>query len=157
MRRRRFRWSNLPLNEAHVAGFGLGLVLTFVKPWHLFTVASIGHVVGWPLVLAGLSVVLWGMRTAQDLELDRPAELVTRGPWAVIRNPMYAAATLVYLGAAFVANIAWPLVFLPAVLLVTHLEVLGEERRLDAQFGDGYRRYAAQVPRYLGRSRADSG
>jgi hypothetical protein len=46
MRRRHFRWSNLPLNEAHVAGFGLGLVLTFVKPWHLFTVAWIGHVVG---------------------------------------------------------------------------------------------------------------
>jgi protein-S-isoprenylcysteine O-methyltransferase Ste14 len=62
---------------------------------------------------------------------------------------MYVAWTVSYLGAATVAGTAWPLLFLPAVLLVTHVVVLREERTLDRRFGAAYRSYTTSVRRYL--------
>jgi protein-S-isoprenylcysteine O-methyltransferase Ste14 len=62
---------------------------------------------------------------------------------------MYVAATAVYAGIALVADAAWPLLLLPAVLLATHLVVVGEERSLEARFGAGYRSYKVSVRRYV--------
>jgi protein-S-isoprenylcysteine O-methyltransferase Ste14 len=62
---------------------------------------------------------------------------------------MYVAWTLGYVGVAFVAGTAWPLLLLPAVLAVTQTVVLWEERSLERRFGDSYRSYRASVRRYL--------
>ena len=62
---------------------------------------------------------------------------------------MYLAWTLGYAGVALVTGTAWPLLLLPVVLVVTHLEVLREERSLERRFGDAYRSYKASVRRYL--------
>jgi protein-S-isoprenylcysteine O-methyltransferase Ste14 len=101
------------------------------------------------LLLAGLGLAAWAVRSAADIDLERPDQLVRRGPYAVSRNPMYVASALVYLGIALVAGSAWPLVLLPAVLLATHVVVLREERVLDARFGAAYRSYKGSVRRYL--------
>ena len=83
------------------------------------------------------------------MDLARPGQLVRGGPYAFSRNPMYVAATAVYLGVALVADAAWALLLLPAVLLATHLVVVREERSLSTRFGDGFRSYRASVRRYL--------
>jgi protein-S-isoprenylcysteine O-methyltransferase Ste14 len=62
---------------------------------------------------------------------------------------MYVAWTLGYVGVALVAGTAWSLLLLPAVLAVTQMVVLGEERSLERRFGDSYRSYRASVRRYL--------
>jgi protein-S-isoprenylcysteine O-methyltransferase Ste14 len=101
------------------------------------------------LILAGLWLAAWGMRAAGDVDLERPDQLVRSGPYAFSRNPMYIASTLVYVGIAFVANAAWPLLLLPVVLLVTHIVVVREERSLERRFGAAYRSYKTSVRRYL--------
>jgi protein-S-isoprenylcysteine O-methyltransferase Ste14 len=60
---------------------------------------------------------------------------------------MYVARTVVYVGVALVANAAWPMLFLPVVLLVTHIVVVREERSLERQFGAAYRSYETSVRR----------
>jgi protein-S-isoprenylcysteine O-methyltransferase Ste14 len=43
----------------------------------------------------------------------------------------------------------WPLLLLPAVLVVTQVAVLREERSLERRFGAAYRSYKTSVRRYL--------
>jgi protein-S-isoprenylcysteine O-methyltransferase Ste14 len=143
-----WRWANVPLPQAHVAGLGVGFLLQLIASWRLFWSFWISHAFGWPLILGGLWVAAWAVRAAADVDLERPDQLVRRGPYTFSRNPMYVAWTVVYVGVALVANAAWPLLFLPVVLLVTHIVVVREERSLKRQFGPAYRSYETSVRRY---------
>lgn len=76
-------------------------------------------------------------------------ELRTSGIYAISRNPMYASF--------FFMNTA-TFLFLPSVLLlivmlygmiVHHFIILGEEKFLENEFGDEYRKYKATVSRYF--------
>jgi protein-S-isoprenylcysteine O-methyltransferase Ste14 len=144
-----WRWGNIPIPEGHLAGLGTGILLQVVAPWRLPCPAWVGHGCGWPLLLVGLALGTWAVRTAAGVDLDRPGQLVASGPYAHSRNPMYVAWTVGYVGAALVAGTAWPLLLLPVVLVVTQVVVLREERSLERRFGVAYRNYKASVRRYL--------
>jgi protein-S-isoprenylcysteine O-methyltransferase Ste14 len=144
-----WRWGNIPIPQAQLAGLGIGLLLQVVRPWSLPWPAWIGQLGGWPLILAGLWLGAWAVRAAASVDLERPDQLVDTGPYAFSRNPMYLAWTVDYVGVALVAGTAWPLLLLPAVLVVTQVVVLGEERSLERRFGSAYRSYKASVRRYL--------
>jgi protein-S-isoprenylcysteine O-methyltransferase Ste14 len=144
-----WRWGNVPIPETHLVGLGAGIGLQVVRPWNLPWPGWAGHGFGWPLIVAGVGLGTWAVRAAADVGLDRPDELVVRGPYASSRNPMYVAWTLGYVGVALVAGTAWPLLLLPAVLVATQVLVVREERSLERRFGAAYRRYKASVRRYL--------
>jgi protein-S-isoprenylcysteine O-methyltransferase Ste14 len=76
--------------------------------------------------------------------------LVIEGPYRYSRNPDYLGQVLVYVGLSVVANRLWPLILLPACLvLIRNGVVEREERYLGRRFGKAYRAYAARVPRWL--------
>lgn len=76
--------------------------------------------------------------------------LITEGPFARSRNPIYVGNTLLMLGAGLLAGIAW---FLPlglaAAFTVQKLAIEREERHLAARFGADWDAYAARTPRWL--------
>jgi protein-S-isoprenylcysteine O-methyltransferase Ste14 len=144
-----WRWRNIPIPQAHLAGLGTGTLLQVVTRWSLPWPAWISHGCGWLLILAGLWLGAWAVRAAASVDLERPNQLVQSGPYAFSRNPMYVAWTLGYVGAALVAGTAWPLLLLPVVLVVTHVVVLREERSLERRLGAAYRTYKTSVRRYL--------
>jgi protein-S-isoprenylcysteine O-methyltransferase Ste14 len=146
---RAWRWGNVPIPEAHLAGLGTGILLQVVRPWRLPWPGWIGQASGWPLLLAGLWLGAWAVRAASSVDLERPDQLVDSGPYASSRNPMYVAWTAGYVGAALVTGTAWPLLLLPVVLAATQVAVLREERSLERRFGNAYRSYKASVRRYL--------
>ena len=76
-------------------------------------------------------------------------ELRTSGIYRISRNPMYAS--FIFLNTA-------TFLYLPSILLlgimiygmiVHHYIILGEEKFLENKFGDKYRNYKVQVPRYF--------
>ena len=144
-----WRWGNIPIPQAHLAGLGTGILLQVVRPWRLLWPAWIGLGAGSTLILAGLWLGVWAVRAAAGVDLDRPNQLIDSGPYASSRNPMYLAWTVGYAGVALVAGTAWPLLLLPAVLALTHVAVIREERFLERCFGAAYRYYKASVRRYL--------
>lgn len=144
-----WRWRNVPIPEAHLAGLGAGIVLHVFVARRLFPAGMMGHALGWPLIVTGLSVAVWATIAAGRVDLERPDRIVVSGPYARTRNPMYVAWTLIYAGIAFVVNIVWPLIILPIVLLLTHLQILREERELEGRFGVEYRTYRAGTRRYV--------
>lgn len=77
------------------------------------------------------------------------------GPYARLRNPLYVANALITGGLALLA--AGPVVMavvLAVVALIYDVAVRHEEEALTAAFGDEYREYRRQVPRWLPRLRA---
>lgn len=76
--------------------------------------------------------------------------LVTGGPFAVVRNPIYSGMIPFGLGTALMAPN--PVTFAGAALVLLALEVqtrLIEEPHLLRQHGDEYARYAARVGRFF--------
>ena len=125
------------------------------EPFRLFPEFWIGNAAGWPLVLAAAVLVIWAQRTmaraGESSNVYRPTgAIISTGPYSFTRNPMYLAITLLYTGIAFLVNTAWPLVLLPAVLmLIQHGVIHREERYLESKLGPEYAQYRAKVRRWL--------
>jgi protein-S-isoprenylcysteine O-methyltransferase Ste14 len=72
--------------------------------------------------------------------------LVTTGPHAFTRNPMYLAMALAYAGLALLADSLIALALLAPLLLVVQFGVIArEERFMEATFGDAYCAYKKRV------------
>jgi len=81
--------------------------------------------------------------------LDPPRRLVSSGPYAIIRNPMYAGAALAMSGAALFYGSWWLLGYVVFFFTVTHLFVVTyEEPTLRGTFGEAYAEYRAGVARW---------
>lgn len=81
---------------------------------------------------------------------DPPVHLVVRGPYRVVRNPMYLGMVLVNLGWAVLLGSVGVLEYAALVWVGFHLFVLGvEEPGLGARFGADYAAYCAAVRRWL--------
>lgn len=144
-----WRFSNVPVPEAHVLGLLMGGLLHALQPRSVARRSRIARLGGIVLIVTGLGTVGWAVRAVGDADVDHPTELVTTGPYAASRNPMYVAWTVLYGGVSLAANTLWPLLLLPAVVVATHVAIRREERRLEAVFGEEYRDYQVDVPRYL--------
>lgn len=139
------------------AALAIGLVFEREAPLALLPAGAAAY--GTPMaamLLAGgaalaVSVAAcFRMRHTTLNPVGEPSSLVVDGPFRATRNPIYVAVTIIVLGVSVWRNTAWPVVFLPAPLLVLHLAIIPfEERSLAAQFGDDYRAYCARVRRWL--------
>jgi len=90
--------------------------------------------------------------------LDKDSRLITAGPFAYCRNPLYVGNFLVV--AAF-ALMSGRLIALPVMLLfwmLTHAPTVAcEEDILREKFGEQFEEYRRRVPRWLPRLRAFCG
>ena len=96
----------------------------------------------------GLALHAWSFTTLRQWWVgDR---LCTRGPFRLVRHPMYAAwITLIAPGVALMLN-RWIFVLcLAALHPVWHALVQREECIMESLFGDVYRDYAARTGRFL--------
>jgi protein-S-isoprenylcysteine O-methyltransferase Ste14 len=123
------------------------------------------HVIGIALASAGIAITLFAQLAMGDgwrigVDPGERTELVTHGPFALVRNPIYAAMIPSFWGVALLAaNIV---TLAGALLLVAALELqtrLVEEPYLAAVHGEVYAAYAARVGRFaptIGRRRLDA-
>jgi protein-S-isoprenylcysteine O-methyltransferase Ste14 len=102
-------------------------------------------------LLASAAVVLEFRKAATAVSPLRPTtQLVRSGPYRYSRNPDYIGQTLLYVGIALALNTWWPLFLLPPTLVAVHFGVIRrEERYLEAKFGQDYRDYKNQTPRWV--------
>lgn len=78
-------------------------------------------------------------------------ELLTDGPFAVVRHPRYLGALLGMVGFALICNYFWLYVVIAASIPLGWLLVVLEERELTKRFGDEYVEYCRSVPRFFPR------
>ena len=120
--------------------------------WQVAGVAM--GILGGALALACVLVfALFGKGTPAPF--DPPRRLVVRGPYRMVRNPMYVGAGLALAGAAMFYQSLALLGYLAALTVVTHLFVVGyEEPTLRRTFGHEYDAYCARTGRWWPRGSA---
>jgi protein-S-isoprenylcysteine O-methyltransferase Ste14 len=143
--------------------FGVPVLAALALQWRLPLSLPRGNLApilvlgGAPLVALGAPLVV---RARRELaRYDQPTDpghptsrLVTTGVFAISRDPLYLGGAGILAGIALMLNLPWVLVLLPLSLVACrYLLIAPEERYLAARFGADYRRYAASVPRWLGR------
>jgi protein-S-isoprenylcysteine O-methyltransferase Ste14 len=116
------------------------------------------QVLGVVLLLVGLRLFVASLRRFATegrgtlAPWDPPSELVIRGPYRFVRNPMISGVALLLLGEAAVLrsgpHAEWAGLFL-AINAVYF--PLFEEPQLEARFGEPYREYCRHVRRFLPR------
>ncbi len=143
------KWRNFPFPETYIAPLLLGVVIDFIFPQILIANSIVPFVLGTPLMLAGLLIIYGAVRAVGSQEVDGPTTLITSGPYAWSRNPMYVGWAFIYIGATCVINSLWLLILFPVALVLTHFVVLREEKALRDLFDDGYSEYCHHVRRYI--------
>lgn len=123
-------------------------------------VAALPVLLGLVLIAAGFVLWLWTVRLFARVgkgtlaPWDPTRRLVVRGPYRHLRNPMITAVLAVLAGEAALFG-SVPLLIWGAVFFgLNHAWfVLHEEPGLERRFGDDYRAYKRNVPRWLPRWR----
>lgn len=119
--------------------------------------------VGAVLIVAGLAVLGFAIR---HLSLRRafgteiyasPAEsvLVTTGPYAYVRNPLYLGATVALIGWTVLLHSV--ILAVATALMIIHFALVAkwEERELLSRLGDRYDTYRRATPLFFPRLRSD--
>lgn len=144
------------------ASLFIGLVLVFlparVLSWSGITpIPMIGawQVVGMMVAGLGAAIALWCILTFVILgkgtpaPFDPPRRLVVRGPYRIVRNPMYVGAGLALAGAAMFYKSIPLLSYAGLFGLITHVFVVFyEEPTLRRTFGNDYEVYCGHVGRW---------
>jgi protein-S-isoprenylcysteine O-methyltransferase Ste14 len=126
------------------------IVVPFI--WH-GAMATSSWTFGTLFVAFGETVRLWGVAAAGAETRRRSravTRLVTHGPFAWMRNPLYAGNFFIWAGFIVIAGIER---FLPIAVAMFALEyatiVRYEEAVLEATFGEEYLRYKRRTTRWL--------
>ena len=104
----------------------------------------------------GVAVILWcewdfaTFGRGTPFPLDAPKQLVARGLYRFVRNPMYVGVLLAILGQALWFGSAATLWYAMVAALCFHLFVVFyEEPTLRRKFGESYAQYSKTVPRWM--------
>jgi protein-S-isoprenylcysteine O-methyltransferase Ste14 len=119
----RFGWSHLPV-WAELAGAAM-ICAAFI---------------GWVGVLRANSFAATTIR----VQPERGQTVISSGPYAVVRHPMYAWALLFLAGVPLLLGSAWGLILVPAAIALLAARAIGEEQVLREAL-PGYAEYAARV------------
>ncbi|TKT82758.1 isoprenylcysteine carboxylmethyltransferase family protein [Aquamicrobium sp. LC103] len=102
---------------------------------------------GLALILVGIGGRLWSILYIGG---RKSAEVVSTGPYSVMRNPLYFFSTIAAAGVgAQTGSYVVATLFAVLCAIVFHVVALREERHLKATLGAPYLDYIGRVPRFL--------
>ena len=110
---------------------------------------------GVALVLLGIagsvaSQIAMGASWRADVDPDVRTELVTTGPFRLVRNPVLTATATTIVGLALMVPNVLGVILIVLSLVSMQIQVrLVEEPYLERVHGDAYRRYAQRTGRFL--------
>ena len=116
---------------------------------------SVVPIAGAVLVVIAVAFNLWAFRSMARARTPvnpyrRVTDIVDTGAFRISRNPLYVGLDGFFLGVTLLLNTWWGIGMLVPVLIVMHYGVIRrEERYLEREFGERYRRYRSKVRRYL--------
>jgi protein-S-isoprenylcysteine O-methyltransferase Ste14 len=146
-------WPPIILAGGIVAGLLLGAA--WPLPWTMGAAREVLQGVGAVLVAVAIGLILL---TINELRKHKTtvnptgtsAHLVTSGPFAFSRNPIYLGNVLLICGLGLALGNAWMLlVAIVTATLEQRFAIVREERHLEARFGKAWRDYAKRVRRWV--------
>ena len=138
-----------------VCYFGWSPLPWIVSPQTRIWMLALGSLLYFP----GMSFVLWGrlalgknyfVSTGFGAQLFADHQLVTRGPFAIVRHPMYSGLILAALG-ALLLYFTWTTLYFACFALLLTVRARREELALSAEFGAQWVEYCKRVPAFIPR------
>lgn len=121
----------------------VNFALIFLTPLRIGTTVFTAGMLVYTL---GVVIMVVALITFRNTPMGQP---VAGGVYRVSRNPQWVGLVLVLLGIAIAIG-SWIVMILTAVITVLgHYRILAEEQTCLEQYGESYRQYMEQVPRYL--------
>ena len=107
----------------------------------------------WPLgvsiVLLGVALRIWAQQHIHH-RLIGHKQLTTTGPYEFVRNPLYIGNIILCVGVIIASELLW---LIPVTVFwciaIYSIVIRYEEEHLLEKYGDAYRRYLLQVPRWF--------
>lgn len=138
--------------RARIPGLSFVVVVILLRAFHvnggLAVQAPAVRIAGAALFLCGLGLAVWarihiGRNWGMPMTKMEEPELVTSGPYRLVRHPIYSGILLGLLGTALATNLYWliALVVLGAYFLYS---ARVEERLMTASFPTAYPSYRAK-------------
>jgi len=131
----------------------IAAVLALVRLCYTHSVFGVGPISIGLQVAAALFMVwarlTFGMRSFHAAANPTEGGLVTSGPYAVVRNPIYAAVILFTWAGVAVHSSVESVVLALVIAAGMIVRVLAEEQLLRAHFGAEYAEYAKRVKRLV--------
>ena len=133
----------------------LGLAMLFIFPHLCITPGPVSQ---WLSAVAALAALWFGCAAGAQLGKQLRVQavvtadhrLVTSGPYAVVRHPIYLSLLVLFLATTFAFACKEALVVaLPIFLAGTELRIWAEDKLLASHFGEEFARYRARVKAYL--------
>jgi protein-S-isoprenylcysteine O-methyltransferase Ste14 len=130
------------------------VVLTRALHVHAETVHEVAvQALGAALLVLGLAIavrarVVLGRNWGMPMSLKDEPELVTAGPYRVIRHPIYSGLVLALIGTALAIDLLWLLALAAIVPYFVHSARV-EERRMTAAFPQSYPRYVQGTKMFI--------
>ena len=147
-----------PLSRAsHLVplGFAAWLLFAGVLPGHFLGERFLPDTpatswVGVAVVAFGLGFAIWaryvlGRNWSSVVQVKEDHELIQSGPYRWVRHPIYTGMLLGFAGSAVALDEWRGIAAVLLVILAFQLKIRIEEEWMTETFGDGYRRYRAEV------------
>ncbi|WP_026415805.1 methyltransferase family protein [Actinomadura oligospora] len=131
-----------------VGGAVVGTLVGHAVPSLDWRVGTTVYLVAAAVMLAGLAVRFWAIVTLgkffrSSVHVQEGHQVVSSGPYRVVRHPSYTGLMLVFVGAALsFGNLVALVVFLVCVSIAMLVRIRVEERVLSDELGDAYREFA---------------
>lgn len=126
------------------------LMILFMNP----TLSSI--FTGFLILIIGESIRIWSVSYAGSETRTTSgvggSNLVTQGPYAIIRNPLYWGNIMMYAGIGIMSNALYPFLLIIAVFYFTfqyYLIIFNEEDYLRKTYKENFEIYCKHVKRFL--------
>jgi len=137
--------------------------VTLLLPYFILSRHPVPHwnavgLAGVAAILVGATILIWCIADFARVgrgtlaPVDPPKELVARGLYRYVRNPMYVGVAVVLLGESALFRSTSLLVYAGIWFVIVNLFVmLYEEPTLRARFGESYEQYRRSVGRWIPR------
>lgn len=143
-----------PLLLVGIIALAWELTISAPLPWPGIDDAA-AHWLGLAFGILGILLIVFALKTLVEnrttiLPNKSPTVLVTTGPYVRFRNPIYLGEVLLLLYGAEVTKSIWFVAAATAfAVLVTALQIIPEERHLEAIFGGAYTDYKSRTRRWI--------
>ena len=143
-------------HRLHVGLAAVALAGFVVKPGNVFgSHQALGVSLSISLILLGLALRAWSGGCAgahtRNATIEAP-QLVTGGPYAFVRNPIYLASIILGLGMVGLLGDPWMFALYVGVFIFLYTSIVpAEEAFLRRTFPEEFARYCENVPRMIPR------
>jgi len=108
-----------------------------------------GTVIFVGLIVFCLSLISFNSSWRVGIDTVSPGDLITTGVFSVSRNPIFLSMDLYFLGTFLIYSNLFFLMCFVCIALGFQFQIRQEETFLIERYGDKYRKYMAQVNRYI--------